>query len=204
MKLYYSPGACSLAPHIVASEAGIPLELEKVDLGSHKLADGSNYYDVNPRGYVPAVRINAGEPVLTEANVVVQYIADQKPEAGLMPKAGTPERYRAQQWLAFIATELHKNFSWLWYKDTPAETKTAVKEKLDKRFAELDAHLKGNAYLLGKDFSAADAYAFTIVNWVNFLGMNLNSFPNLKAYMDRVAARPKVQAALKAEGLVAA
>jgi glutathione S-transferase len=204
MKLYYSPGACSLAPHIVASEAGIPLELEKVDLGSHKLADGSSYYDVNPRGYVPAVRINAGEPVLTEANVVVQYIADQKPEAGLMPKAGTPERYRAQQWLAFIATELHKNFSWLWYKDTPAETKTAVKEKLDKRFAELDAHLKGNAYLLGKDFSAADAYAFTIVNWVNFLGMNLNSFPNLKAYMDRVAARPKVQAALKAEGLVPA
>ncbi len=204
MKLYYSPGACSLAPHIVASEAGVPLELEKVDLGSHKLADGSNYYDVNPRGYVPAVRINAGEPVLTEANVVVQYIADQKPESGLMPKPGTPERYRAQQWLAFVATELHKNFSWLWYKDTPAETKTAVKEKLDKRFAELDAHLKGNAYLLGKDFSAADAYAFTIVNWVNFLGMNLNSFPNLKAYMDRVAARPKVQAALKAEGLVAA
>jgi len=204
MKLYYSPGACSLAPHIVASEAGVPLELEKVDLGSHKLADGSNYYDVNPRGYVPAVRINAGEPVLTEANVVVQYIADQKPESGLMPKPGTPERYRAQQWLAFVATELHKNFSWLWYKDTPAETKTAVKEKLDKRFAELDAHLKGNAYLLGKDFSAADAYAFTIVNWVNFLGMNLNTFPNLKAYMDRVAARPKVQAALKAEGLVAA
>jgi glutathione S-transferase len=204
MKLYYSPGACSLAPHIVASEAGVPLELEKVDLGSHKLADGSNYYDVNPRGYVPAVQIKAGEPVLTEANVVVQYIADQKPEAGLMPKLGTPERYRAQQWLAFIATELHKNFSWLWYKDTPAETKTAVKEKLDKRFAELDAHLKGNQYLLGKDFSAADAYAFTIVNWVNFLGMSLNSFPNLKAYMDRVAARPKVQAALKAEGLVPA
>ncbi|MFZ5676421.1 MAG: glutathione transferase GstA [Pseudomonadota bacterium] len=204
MKLYYSPGACSLAPHIVASEAGVPLELEKVDLASHKLADGSDYYDVNPRGYVPAVQVKAGEPVLTEANVVVQYIADQKPEAGLMPKAGTPERYRAQQWLAFIATELHKNFSWLWYKDTPAETKTAVKAKLDKRFAELDSHLEGNAYLLGKDFSAADAYAFTIINWVNFLGMNLNSFPNLKAYMDRVAARPKVQAALKAEGLVAA
>lgn len=204
MKLYYSPGACSLAPHIVASEAGVPLELEKVDLASHKLADGSNYYDINPRGYVPAVQTKAGEPVLTEANVVVQYIADQKPEAGLMPKPGTPERYRAQQWLAFIATELHKNFSWLWYKDTPAETKTAVKAKLDKRFAELDAHLKGNEYLLGKDFSAADAYAFTIVNWVNFLGMNLNSFPNLKAYMDRVAARPKVQAALKAEGLVPA
>lgn len=204
MKLYYSPGACSLAPHIVASEAGVPLQLEKVDLASHTLADGSNYYDVNPRGYVPAVRIKDGEPVLTEANIVVQYIADQNPEAGLMPKAGTPERYRAQQWLAFTATELHKNFSWLWNKDTPAETKTAVKDKLDKRFAELDAHLKGNDYLLGKNFSAPDAYAFTIINWVNFLGMNLKKFPNLQAYVDRVAARPKVQAALKAEGLLAA
>ncbi len=204
MKLYYSPGACSLAPHIVAREAGIPLDLEKVDLGAHKLADGSNYYDVNPRGYVPAISIKAGEPVLTEANVVVQFLADQKPEAGLMPKAGTPERYRAQQWLAFVATELHKNFSWLWYKDTAAETKTAVKDKLNKRFAELDGHFKTNDYLLGKTFSAADAYAFTIINWVNFLGMNLKSFPNLQAFMDRVAARPKVQEALKAEGLIAA
>ena len=124
MKLYYSPGACSLAPHIVAREAGIPLDLEKVDLGAHKLADGSNYYDVNPRGYVPAIRVKADEPVLTEANVVVQFLADQKPDSNLMPKAGTPERYRAQQWLAFVATELHKNFSWLWYKETAAETKT--------------------------------------------------------------------------------
>ncbi|QIG50354.1 glutathione transferase GstA [Nordella sp. HKS 07] len=204
MKLYYSPGACSLAPHIVASEAGVPLELEKVDLSTHTLADGSNYYDVNPRGYVPAVRIKDGEPVLTEANVVVQFIADQKPESGLMPKAGTPERYRAQQWLAFIATELHKNFSWLWQKDTSDETKAAVKAKLEKRFAELDAHLKSNDYLLGKNFSAADAYAFTIINWVNFLGMNLKSFPSLQAYMDRVAARPKVQETLKSEGLLAA
>lgn len=204
MKLYYSPGACSLAPHIVAKEAGIAVDLEKVDLAAHKLADGSDYYDVNPRGYVPAIRVKADEPVLTEANVVVQFLADQKPEAGLMPKLGTPERYRAQQWLAFVATELHKNFSWLWYKDTPAETKTAVKDKLNKRFAELDSHLKNNDYLLGKSFSAADAYAFTIINWVNFLGMNLKSFPNLQAFMDRVAARPKVQEALKAEGLVAA
>ncbi len=204
MKLYYSPGACSLAPHIVAREAGIAVDLEKVDLAAHKLADGSSYYDVNPRGYVPAVRVKADEPVLTEANVVVQFLADQKPESGLMPKAGTTERYRAQQWLAFIATELHKNFSWLWYKDTPAETKTAVKDKLNKRFAELDAHLKSNDFLLGKSFSAADAYAFTIINWVNFLGLNLKSFPNLQAFMDRVAARPKVQEALKAEGLLAA
>ena len=204
MKLYYSPGACSLAPHIVAREAGVALDLEKVDLAAHKLADGSDYYDVNPRGYVPAIRVKADEPVLTEANVVVQFLADQKPEAGLMPKLGTPERYRAQQWLAFVATELHKNFSWLWYKDTPAETKATVKDKLNKRFAELDGHLKNNDYLLGKSFSAADAYAFTIINWVNFLGMNLKSFPNLQAFMDRVAARPKVQEALKAEGLVAA
>jgi glutathione S-transferase len=204
MKLYYSPGACSLAPHIVAREAGVPVDLAKVDLASHKLADGSNYYDINPRGYVPALRLTDGEPVLTEANIVVQYLADQKPEAGLMPKAGSTERYRAQQWLAFIATELHKNFSWLWNKDTPAETKNAVKDKLDKRFAELDSHLKSNEYILGKSFSAADAYAFTIINWVNFLGMDLKKFPNLQAFMDRVAARPKVQEALKAEGLVAA
>lgn len=204
MKLYYSPGACSLAPHIVAREAGIPLDLEKVDLAAHKLSDGSNYYDVNPRGYVPAIRIKPDEPVLTEANVVVQFLADQKPEAGLMPKVGSPERYRAQQWLAFVATELHKNFSWLWYKDTPAETKAAVKDKLNKRFAELDSHFKSNDYLLGKTFSAADAYAFTIINWVNVLGLNLKDFPNLQAFMGRVAARPKVQEALKAEGLVAA
>lgn len=204
MKLYYSPGACSLAPHIVAREAGIPLDLEKVDLAAHKLSDGSNYYDVNPRGYVPAIRIKPDEPVLTEANVVVQFLADQKPEAGLMPKVGSPERYRAQQWLAFVATELHKNFSWLWYKDTPAETKTAVKDKLNKRFAELDSHFKGNDYLLGKTFSAADAYAFTIINWVNVLGINLKDFPNLQAFMGRVAARPKVQEALKAEGLIPA
>jgi glutathione S-transferase len=204
MKLYYSPGACSLAPHIVAKEAGITLDLEKVDLAAHKLTDGSNYFDVNPRGYVPAIRIKADEPVLTEANVLVQFLADQKPEAGLMPKAGTPERYRAQQWLAFVATELHKNFSWLWYKDTPAETKTAVKDKLNKRFAELEGHLKTNDFLLGKNFSAADAYAFTIINWVNFLGLNIKEFPNLQAFMSRVAARPKVQETLKAEGLLAA
>ncbi|MGE0238693.1 MAG: glutathione transferase GstA [Parvibaculaceae bacterium] len=204
MKLYYSPGACSLAPHIVAREAGIALDLAKVDLAAHKLDDGSNYYDVNPRGYVPALRLKDGEPVLTEANIVVQYLADQKPDSGLMPKAGSTERYRAQQWLAFIATELHKNFSWLWYKDTPAETKSVVKDKLDKRFAELDSHLKGNDYLLGKQFSAADAYAFTIVNWANFLGLDIKKFPNLQAFMDRVAARPKVQEALKAEGLIAA
>jgi glutathione S-transferase len=204
MKLYYSPGACSLAPHIVAREAGVALDLEKVDLAAHKLADGSDYYDVNPRGYVPAIRVKADEPVLTEANVLVQFLADQKPEAGLMPKAGTSERYRAQQWLAYVATELHKNFSWLWYKDTPAETKTAVKDKLDKRFAELDIHFKSNDFLLGTNFSAADAYAFTIVNWANFLGISLKSFPNLQAFLARVAARPKVQEALKAEGLIPA
>jgi glutathione S-transferase len=204
MKLYYSPGACSLAPHIVAREAGIAVDLEKVDLASHRLADGGDYHDVNPRGYVPALRVAESAPVLTEANVVVQYLADQKPEAGLMPKAGSPERYRAQQWLAFIATELHKNFSWLWYKDTPAETKSAVKDKLDKRFAELDNHFKSNDFLLGANFSAADAYAFTIVNWANFLGISLKSFPNLQAFLDRVAARPKVQEALRAEGLIPA
>jgi len=204
MKLYYSPGACSLAPHIVAREAGIPLDLEKVDLATHKLADGADYFGVNPRGYVPALRLNDGEPVLTEANIVVQYLADQKPEAGLMPKAGSPERYRAQQWLAYVSTELHKNLAWFWYKDVPEATKTILREKLDKRFAELDSHFRSNDFLLGKGFSAADAYAFTIVSWVNMLGISLKNFPNLQAFLARVAARPKVQEALKAEGLIPA
>jgi glutathione S-transferase len=204
MKLYYSPGACSLAPHIVAREAGIPIDLQKVDLATHKLADGADYFGINPRGYVPALRLKDGEPVLTEANVVVQFLADQKPEAGLMPKAGSPERYRAQQWLSYVATELHKNLSWFWNKETPEATKSTLREKLDKRFAELDSHLESNDFLLGKTFSAADAYAFTIVSWVNMLGISLKNFPNLQAFLARVAARPKVQEALKAEGLIPA
>ena len=200
MKLYYSPGACSLAPHIVASEAGVPVDLVKVDLASHKTEDGKDYFAINPRGYVPALALGDGS-LMTEASIVSQYIADQKPETGVIPKMGTPERYKAMQWLAFIATELHKQFSPLWDKSTPEATQTALKARIARRLTELDAHLKSHDYLLGKAFSAADAYGFVIVNWSNYLNIDLNPFPAVKAWLARIAERPKVRAALVAEGL---
>jgi glutathione S-transferase len=203
MKLYYSPGACSLAAHIVASEAGVPVDLVKVDLGGHKLEDGTDFYSVNPRGYVPALKLEDGS-VMTEASVLVQFIADQKPDSNLMPKMGTMERYKAMQWLAFIATELHKQFGPLFDKSTPEATQNALKAKIVKRLGELNDHLKSNDFVLGKTFSAADAYAFTIVNWTNFMNMDLKPFPAIQGWLARVAQRPKVHAALVAEGLAKA
>jgi len=202
MKLYYSPGACSLAPHIVAHEAGIPIELVKVDLVSHKLADGTDYYTINPRGYVPLLELDDGTRI-TEVAAIVQYLADSKGATNLAPAAGTFERVRLNQWLAFISSELHKVFSpWLWHKETAESTKQSVKDKLATRFKELDALLAKQDYLLGKQFTIADAYAYTIVNWSNFLGISLKAYPALSAYLLRVAARPKVQEALGAEGLL--
>jgi glutathione S-transferase len=203
MQLYFSPGACSLAPHIVAREAGLPVTITKVDLKSHTLEDGSDYYKVNPRGYVPLLVLDDGTR-MTEANVLVQYLADRKPEAGLMPAAGTPARYKTQEWLAFVATELHKNIGWLFSKDAAESTKAAVTEKAKTRLAELDRQLAGRPYLTGDTFTAADAYAFTIVNWCNFVGIDLKPYPNLSAFMARVSARPKVREALVAEGLAKA
>ncbi len=200
MKLYYSPGACSLAPHIVASEAGVPVDLVKVDLGSHKMEDGTDYYSINPRGYVPALKLSDGS-LMTEASVVAQYIADQKPDANIIPKQGTTERYKAMQWLTFIATELHKQFSPLFDKSTPEATQSALKSKIAKRLTELNEHLKSNDFILGKAFSAVDAYGFTIVNWSNFINLDLKPFPAVQAWLARVAQRPKVHAALVAEGL---
>jgi glutathione S-transferase len=199
MKLYYSPGACSLAPHIVAREAGVPVDLVKVDLKTHKLPDGGDFKTINPRGYVPMLELDGGER-MTEASVLVQALADRAPASGLMPPSGQ-DRYRVQQWLAFVATELHKTFSPLWYPGTPDATKESSKAKLATRFAELDGVLGGRPYLAGETFTAADAYAFTIVNWANFLGIDLKPYPNLAAFMARVAARPKVREALAAEGL---
>jgi len=202
MKLYYSPGACSLAPHIVASEAGVPIELVKVDLASHKLADGTDYYTINPRGYVPLLELDDGTRI-TEVAAIVQYLADSKGATNLAPAAGTFERVRLNQWLAFISSELHKVFSpWLWHKETAESTKQSVKDRLATRFKELDALLAKQDYLLGKQFTIADAYAYTIVNWSNFLGISLKAYPALSAYLLRVAARPKVQEALGAEGLL--
>ena len=172
MELFYAPGACSLAPHIVSREAGLPLDLVKVDLGAKKTANGGDYYAVNPKGYVPAIRFADGQ-VMTEVATLVQYLADQKPEAGLAPAAGTPARYRLMEWLTFISSELHKGFGPLWYPNTPAETKAAAKEKLATRFAWVDKQLAGRDYLMGETFTAADAYAFTILNWAGMLAIDL-------------------------------
>jgi len=200
MKLYISPGACSLSPHIVVSEAGINVELEKVNLAEHKTASGQDYMTINPKGYVPALRLDDGN-VLTEGPAIVQYLADQKPASGLIPAAGSLDRYRVQEWLNFIGTELHKNFGALFNKATPDATKETAKANITKRLAYLNDRLAGKQYLMGSDFTVADAYAFTIVNWTNFVSIDLKPYPNLAAYMARVAARPKVLETLKAEGL---
>ena len=202
MKLYYSPGACSMAAHIVASEAGVNLQLVKVDLISHKVEDGTDYYTINPRGYVPLLELDDGTRI-TEVAAIVQYLADSKPASNLAPAAGTFERVRLNQWLAFISSELHKTFSpWLWHKETAESTKASVKDKLATRFSELDGVFAKQDFLLGKQFTIADAYAYTIVNWSNFLGLSLKAYPALSAYLQRVASRPKVQQALGAEGLL--
>ena len=200
MKLYYSPGACSLSPHIVVSETGINVELEKVNLAEHKTASGQDYMTINPKGYVPALGLDDGS-VLTEGPAIVQYLADQKPGSGLIPPAGSIDRYRVQEWLHFIGTELHKSFGALFNKATPDATKETAKANITKRLAYLNDRLAGKQYLMGSDFTVADAYAFTIVNWTNFVGIDLKPYPNLAAYMARVAARPKVLETLKSEGL---
>jgi len=201
MKLYYSPGACSLSPHIVVSETGLNVELEKVNLAEHKTASGQDYMTINPKGYVPALQLDDGS-VLTEGPAIVQYLADQKPASGLIPAAGAVDRYRVQEWLNFIGTELHKNFGSLFNKATPDATKESAKANITRRLAYLNDKLAGKQYLMGSNFTVADAYAFTIVNWTNFVGIDLKPYPNLAAYMGRVAARPKVLETLKSEGLV--
>ena len=202
MKLYYAPGACSLAPHIVAREAGVPVDLVKVDIFKHRLADGSDYKAINPRGYVPLLQLDDGERV-TEVAVLVQFLAEQGANPDLLPPAGSRERLRVQAWLNFVATELHKTFSpWLWHKETAESTKQAARDKLAARFAELDGVLAAQPYLTGERFTVADAYAFVIVNWSNFLSVDLRPYPNLGAFLERVAARPAVREALQAEGLL--
>lgn len=203
MELYYAPGACSLAAHIVARESGIPVELLRVDLATHKVQDGRDYFAVNRRGYVPALRLENGY-VLTEVQVIVQYLADQAPAKSLMPPSGTFERLQVQQWLAFISTELHKGFGPLWHKDSPQATKDSAKERLAMRFVELNELLAAQQYLLGHQYTVADAYAYTILNWTNYLGVSLTAYPALQAYMARVGARAAVKEAMRFEGLKAA
>jgi glutathione S-transferase len=204
MKLYHSPGACSLAVHIALREAGQPFDLHKVDLATHRLADGSDYRAINPRGYVPLLELDDASRH-TEVAALLQYVADSEPSHALLPEAGPAlrlDRLAVLEWVGFVATELHKVFSpWLWRAETADSTRQACRDKLALRFAELDRHLAQRQWLALDRFTIADAYAFTIVNWANFLHIDLKPYPNLRAYLARVAQRPAVRAALVAEGL---
>jgi glutathione S-transferase len=201
MKLYYSPAACSLSPHIVAREAGIPVELVKVDLKTHTLGDGTDYTTINPKGSVPLLELDDGDR-LSEGPAIVQYLADRNPASGLAPAAGTMPRYHLQEWLNFVTSELHKQYSPLFDASVPAEYKEAVKTRLAKRLDWLSTRLAGQDYLTGAQFTVADAYLFTVLSWNKWVGIDTARWPVLDAYLARVAARPKVQEAMKAEGLV--
>jgi glutathione S-transferase len=202
MKLYYAPGACSLSPHIVARELGLPLELAKVNTKDKSIEGGGDYRKVNPRGYVPALELDDGQ-VLTEGPAIVQYLADRRPEAGLAPKWGSVERYRLLEWLNFLTSEVHKQFSPLFKPNTPEEYKAIARETLATRFDWLDAQLAGKDYLMGRSFTVADAYLFVLLGWGKPMQIDLARWPNLAAFHKRVGARPKVKEALQAEGLLA-
>lgn len=200
MKLYYSPGACSLAPHIALCELSIPHALVNVDLNTGKTEDGRDFCKINPKGCVPTLELDDGE-VLTEAAVLLQFLADRAPAAGLAPASGSMERYHFLEWLNFIATEIHKGFGPLWKPDSTEDEKQRTRERLGNRLDWLAGQLHGREYVTGS-FSVADAYLFTVLNWCQWTGVDLAKWPNLKYYAARVAARPKVQEALKAEKLV--
>lgn len=201
MKLYYAPGACSLSPHIVSRELGLQLELKKVDTKNKTIEGGGDYRQVNARGYVPALELDNGE-ILTEGPAIVQYLADLRPEAGLASKAGTFARYRLQEWLNFLTSEIHKQFSPLFKPNTPEDYKPVAKENIATRFDWLDGQLAGKDYLMGSQFTVADAYLFVLLGWARPVQIDLARWPNLAAFHNRVGARPKVQEALQAEGLL--
>ncbi len=198
MKLYYSPGACSFSPHLALREAGLDFELVRVDLSTHKLADGSDFSRINAKGYVPVLELDNGAR-LTEGPAIVQYIADQKPESGLAPKAGSFERYQLQEWLGFINSELHKGFGALFNPKTPEDYKATARQNLANRLSYVAGHLAKNDYLLGKQFTVADGYLFTVLNWGQWTGVDIKQWPALAAFQERVAARPSVRAAQAAE-----
>ena len=201
MKLFLKPGACSLSPHIVLEELGLPYETEVVDLARKTTASGQDYLAINPKGYVPALLLDGGE-LLTEGPAIVQYLADLAPEKQLAPANGSVARYQLQAWLTFIGTEVHKSFSPFFNPKAPQEWKDIARANLERRLAYIAQQLEGRDYLLGSEFTVADAYLFTVLNWSKFIQLDLGSWPLLAAYQARVAARPAVQAALKAEGLV--
>ncbi|HTE42251.1 MAG TPA: glutathione transferase GstA [Steroidobacteraceae bacterium] len=201
MKLYYSPGVCSLSPHIAAREAGIPIELKKVDLATKTIEGGGDYLQVNPKGYVPALELPNGV-VLTEGPAIVQYLADQNADAKIAPKAGTLERYQLQEWLTFIGTEIHKKFGTLFDKSATPEWKAQVVTNLGKTLDIVASKLQGKQYVLGESFTVADGYLFTVLNWTKHVNVDLGKWPVLTEFQARIGARPKVQEAMKAEGLI--
>jgi glutathione S-transferase len=200
MKLFYSPGACSLSPHIVLLEAGLTFTIEKTDLRTKKTAAGSDYYATNSKGAVPALQLDDGR-VLTEGPAIVQYLADQKPESGLAPRAGTFERYQLMEMLNFITSELHKGYSPLFNPKISADWKASALANLGKKFDWLSGFLDNKTFLMGTAFTVADAYLFTVLRWSEHVGVDLAKWPVLTAYRARVGQRPAVQEALKAEGL---
>ncbi|HEY0915360.1 MAG TPA: glutathione transferase GstA [Solimonas sp.] len=202
MKLYFAPGACSLSPHIVLHEAGLAAQTEKVDLASKKTASGADFTQVNPKGYVPALVLDDGT-VLTEGPAIVQYLADQRPDARLVPQNGTLPRYQLQELLNFISTEIHKSYSPLFKPNSTPEMKQAFIDLLNRRYDTVEQMLSGRQYIAGDQFTVADAYLFTVTGWSRMLKIDLlSSRPNLAAYMERVGGRPAVQSAMRAEGLI--
>jgi glutathione S-transferase len=198
MKLYYNPAVCSLSPHIALREAGLDFTLVRVDIRAHTVADGSNFYDINPKGYVPVLELDNGER-LTEGLAIVEYIADLKPEAGLAPPHGSFARHKLREWLVFISTEIHKGFSPLFNPSMSDEQKAATRKKLGQRLDWIVTQLKGRDYLMGEGFSIADGYLYTVLGWGQWTGLDINQWPDLIAYRARIAARPSVIAAHAAE-----
>jgi glutathione S-transferase len=201
MKLYFSPGTCSLSPHIALREAGLPFELVRVNIKTHQLADGQDFYAINPKGSVPVLELPNGER-LTEGSAIVQFIADQAPQSTLAPANGTWERYRLQEWLNFITSELHKGFSPLFNPRSTDDVKAQARDKLMSRLKWVDEQLEGRAYLMGETFTVADGYLFTVVGWGKLVSVDVSALKALTDFMARTSARSAVQAALKAEGLL--
>ncbi len=201
MKLYFSPGACSLSPHIVLLEAGLPFTLEQVDLRTKVTASGADFRAINSKGYVPALETDSGA-ILTEGPAIVQYLADRAPDKLLAPAPGTMERYQMMAWLNFIGTEIHKNYGPLFNPASGEEIKAAARNNLTQRYAYVEKMLEGRDYLGGERFSVADVYLFVVTNWAGHLQFDLAAYPNVQAFQKRIAARPAVQQALRAEGLI--
>ncbi|MEQ1526429.1 MAG: glutathione transferase GstA [Gallionella sp.] len=201
MKLYYAPGTCALASHIALEETGQPFEIDRINVPTKTTASGEDFMQINPKGYVPAVKLDDGN-ILTEGAVILQYIADQNPNTGLAPMPGTMERYRLQEWLNFIGSEVHKTYSPMFNKAVAEDYKVIARTLLAKRLSYVEAELADKLFLMGDTFTIADAYLFTVLRWSERVNFDLKPFPNIQSYLARIAVRPSVQAAMKAEGLI--